>query len=234
MSYQQDRRAFLKLVGVSGVVFASRLTGCGANSQYALPADFFFMQLSDTHIGYSGPANPNATTTLPLTIAAINAMPLQPDFIIFTGDLTHTTDDPGVRQMRMTQFQQMAAMLKAPTVHFMPGEHDAAPDGGLIYQKNFGALNYSFDYKGVHFVTLDNVSDPMGKLGSAQIDWLKKDLMPLNPNQPIVVFAHRPLFMLYPQWEWDTPDGQTASKKQWPRIWPSALIAGGPRRRIAC
>jgi len=92
-----------------------------------------------------------------MTIAAINAMPLQPDFIIFTGDLTHTTDDSVVRQMRMTQFQQMAAMLKAPTVHFMPGEHDAAPDGGLTYQKNFGALNYSFDYKGVHFVTLDNV-----------------------------------------------------------------------------
>lgn len=210
MSYQVDRRAFLKLLGVGGVVFASRLTGCGADSSYQLPADFFFMQLSDTHIGYSGPANPNPDTPLPQAIAAINSMPLQPDFIIFTGDLTHTSDDPAVRQLRMTQFRQIVSQLKVPTLHFMPGEHDAAADGGLAYQQNFGALYYSFDYKGVHFVTLDNVSDPRGLLGSAQIDWLKKDLAALNPRQPIVVFAHRPLFMLYPQWEWDTPDGQTA------------------------
>jgi 3',5'-cyclic AMP phosphodiesterase CpdA len=210
MSYHHNRRQFLQLMGLGGVVFASRLTGCGSDSDYQIPSDFFFIQLSDTHIGYSGPANPNPDTPLPMVIASINSMPTQPDFIIFTGDLTHTTDDPSVRQARMSQFRQIVSQLKAPTIHFMPGEHDAAADSGLVYQQNFGMLYYSFDYKGVHFVALDNASDPKGQLGSTQIDWLRKDLAPLNASQPIVVFAHRPLFMLYPQWEWDTPDGQTA------------------------
>jgi 3',5'-cyclic AMP phosphodiesterase CpdA len=198
-----------QLAGVGGMVFASRLAGCGSNSSF-LPSDFFFMQLSDTHIGYSGAANPNPTTTLPMAIAAINAMPVQPDFIIFTGDLTHVTDSITTRQMRMAQFQQMVSQLKVQTIHYMPGEHDAGPDGGMVYQQMFGTMYYSFDYKGVHFIALDNVSNPMLNLGTTQLNWLKSDLAAQSKDQPIVVFSHIPLFMLYPPWGWETPDGETA------------------------
>ena len=92
----------------------------------------------------------------------------------------------------------------------MPGEHDAALDRGAAYQEFFGPLNYSFDHKGVHFITLDNVSDPKPLLGDAQIAWLKADLAQQDRNARIVVLTHRPLFPMYPQWDWATIDGQAA------------------------
>jgi 3',5'-cyclic AMP phosphodiesterase CpdA len=89
----------------------------------------------------------------------------------------------------------------------MPGEHDASLDAGLAYQESFGATHYSFDHKGVHFVALDNVSDPAGAVGDGQIDWLSADLKKVRRDAPIVVLTHRPLFDLYPQWDWATKDG---------------------------
>jgi len=92
----------------------------------------------------------------------------------------------------------------------MPGEHDAALDNGETCKEFFGATHYTFDHKGVHFICLDNVSDPRGKIGDAQLDWLKSDLARQHKHTDIVVFAHRPLFDLYPQWDWATGDGQAA------------------------
>jgi hypothetical protein len=92
----------------------------------------------------------------------------------------------------------------------MPGEHDAAPDEGKVYQEIFGKMHYTFDHKGVHFIALDNVSDPAAILGDAQIAWLKDDLAKLKPDARIVVLAHRPLFDLYAQWDWATRDAQKA------------------------
>jgi len=167
------------------------------------------VQLSDTHIGFEGPkVNPDAKGTLKKAVAAVNSLDQKPDFIVFTGDLTHTTDDANERRSRMTQFQDIAGQLNVKTVHYMAGEHDAALDRGDAYQEFFGKLNYTFDHKGVHFIVLDNVSDPGAIVGETQLKWLQSDLKRLKPDAPIVVLTHRPLFDLYPQWDWATVDAK--------------------------
>lgn len=210
-----DRRGFLKLAALGGgVVFASSL---GVNALGALAdggrkgargEDFFFVQLSDTHWGFDGPkVNPDAQVTLKKAVEAVNELEEQPDFVVFTGDLTHTTDDAKVRRERMKQFREIVAGLKVKDVRFMAGEHDAALDRGEAYQELFGKLNYTFDHKGAHFIVLDNVSDPQAAVGDAQLQWLKSDLKRQGPDARIVVLTHRPLFDLYPQWDWATRDG---------------------------
>jgi 3',5'-cyclic AMP phosphodiesterase CpdA len=221
---QATRRDFMRLAGLGGVVFASGLWGCAPPSRAAeapavggaAPApgpqreDFFFLQLSDTHWGFKGPPNPEADTTLRKTVAIIAASARKPDFVVFTGDLTHTTDDVAVRKTRMRELKDIVQGMGVPNVRFLPGEHDASLDRGDAYQEAFGALRYAFDHKGVHFVALDNVSDPAGALGDAQLDWLAQDLAKQRRDQPIVVLAHRPLFDLYPAWDWATRDGAKA------------------------
>jgi 3',5'-cyclic AMP phosphodiesterase CpdA len=208
MRIPMNRREVLTLLGVGGVVFSSGLAGAAARKKKSSPdSEFFFLQLSDTHWGYSGPANPEADVTLPTAVKAINAVAARPDFIVFTGDLTHTTDDVAVRGRRMAGFKQVISELGPREVRLMPGEHDASLDRGAAYQEHFGATHYSFDHKGVHFVAIDNVSDPGGAVGAAQIDWLAADLRVVGKEAPIVVFTHRPLFGLYPQWDWATADG---------------------------
>jgi hypothetical protein len=204
-----DRRDFLALAGLGGVVFASGL--CGAAG--AAPAegdDFFFVQLSDTHWGYEGPANPESATTLKRAVAAVNALPATPDFIVFTGDLTHTTENADERRRRMATFREIAGGLAVRNVRFLPGEHDASLDGGAAFREFFGATTWSFEHKGIRFIGLDNVSDPEAQLGEAQLGWLRAELARLDAAQPIVVLTHRPLFDLYPQWDWATRDGAKA------------------------
>jgi len=200
-----NRRDFMRLAALGGgVAFASALPGWAAQRD----ADFYFVQLSDAHWGFEGPAvNPDAKGTLPKAIAAVNALPSPPDFVMFTGDLTHTTDDPNVRRTRMREFQSIVAGLKVKPLHLMPGEHDASLDNGEAYRELFGPTHYTFDHRGVHFVVLDNVSDPTGRVGDAQIAWLTDDLSHQSADARIVVFTHRPLFDLAPQWDWATRDG---------------------------
>lgn len=203
-----DRRDFLRLGACgAGAAFASALPGCATRPPQA---DFYFVQLSDPHWGYEGPANPDATVTLPKAVAAVNALAEPPDFIVFTGDLTHTTDDPAERRRRMAGFQRIAAQLKAKTVRFMPGEHDASLDGGEAFREFFGATHYAFTHKGVNFIVLDNVSQPGSTLGDEQLQWLQAQLAPLPREAPLVVFTHRPLFDLAPRWDWHTRDGARA------------------------
>ena len=206
-----DRRRFLQLAAVGGgAVFASALPGsvraAGKNGA-ADYEEFFFVQLSDTHWGYSGPANPQADSTLRKAVATVNALDIQPDFIVFTGDLTHTTDDSAERRRRLTEFRGIVSELKVNDVRFMPGEHDASLDSAAAYKELFGETHYSFDHKGVHFVVLDNVSDRGASVGETQLQWLKADLAKLGKSTPIVVFTHRPLFNLAPAWDWATRDG---------------------------
>ena len=173
--------------------------------------DFFFIQLSDTHWGFKDDkVNPDAVGTFKKVVAAINALSRQPDFIAFTGDMTHTTDDAAERRRRMAEMRDMIATLKVKDVRFVPGDHDAQKDRGDAYQQFFGKLNYTFDHKGYHFIVLDNTSDPDQKLGDAQIAWLAADLKQLKPGTPVVVLTHRPLFELYRPWGWWTPDGDKA------------------------
>jgi 3',5'-cyclic AMP phosphodiesterase CpdA len=207
-----DRREFLKLAGLGGVVFASGLPGCASYGTSGSPQDFHFLQLSDVHWGYNNASvNPDFKGTLPKAIAAVNALNQKPDFVVFTGDLTQTTDDPTLRRARLEEFRDIAAGLNVPKVYYFAGEHDASLDRGEAYQEFFGeTLRYTFDHKGIHFIVLDNTSDPAPILGEPQLAWLKADLAKLEPDQPIVVLTHRPLFPLYPQWDWATRDGQAA------------------------
>jgi len=205
MSKSFNRREFLTLASVGGVAFASGLARAAGGPPPT--DDFYFVQLSDTHWGYRGDANPEAQTTLAYAVAAVNALRDPPDFIIFTGDLTHTTDDAAERRRRLAEFKDITSALKIKTVRHIPGEHDASLDLGAAYIEAFGETHYSFDHKGVHFIALDNVSDPQGNVGDAQIAWLAKDLQGQPRDANIVVFAHRPLFDLFPTWDWATADG---------------------------
>ena len=207
MTNRVDRRQFIKLAGLGGVVFASGLSRIAG----AAPAeDFHFVQLSDVHWGFEGPPNPDAKVTFGKAIAAVNALKDPPDFIMFTGDLTHTTDDPKERRARLAGFRDIAAGLRVKNVHYMPGEHDASLDAGQAFQEFFGETHYTFDHKGVHFIVIDNVSDPEGAIGDEQLQWLAADLKRQPPDARIVVFTHRPLFDLAPSWDWATKDGAQA------------------------
>ena len=212
MNHEIDRREFLKLAGVGGVVFVS-----GLGYEQAVfgrtkkVEDFCFVQLSDTHWGFEGDRiNPDAKGTLKKAIAQVNSLEQKPDFIVFTGDLTQTTDDSNVRRTRMKEFTDIVSDLNCKDIKFMPGEHDASLDNGETYKDFFGKTHYTFDHKGVHFIAIDNVSDPTGSIGEEQLEWLKNDLAKQSADSIIVVLTHRPLFDLYPQWDWATKDGAKA------------------------
>jgi hypothetical protein len=207
-----DRREFLQLMGLGGVIFASGLAGPALAAGYKSGADdFFFLQISDLHWGFSGPAvNPDPTGTLPKAIAAVNSLSQPPDFVVFTGDLTHITEDGAERRRRLTEVREIIAGLKVKNVKFLPGEHDASLDSGQMYQEFFGPTHYVFQHKGVHFIALDNVSDPGGSLGEVQLKWLEGELQKAGKQARIIILTHRPIFDLYPQWDWATRDGAKA------------------------
>jgi 3',5'-cyclic AMP phosphodiesterase CpdA len=203
-----SRRTAMQLAAVGGVVFASRL---GIRPGLAAMEEFYFIQLSDIHWGFrDATVNPDPRATLEKTVAAINAAPHMPDFVVFTGDLTHTTKDTQERRRRMREVRDILGTLKVNRQFYLPGEHDAARDRGAAFQEFFGPLHQTFDHKGLHFIALDNGSDPQGLLGDAQLAWLAADLKGRDRSQPLVVLAHRPLFALKPDWDWNTRDGATA------------------------
>jgi 3',5'-cyclic AMP phosphodiesterase CpdA len=221
MTDQINRRKFLKVAGASigaGALFrvAPLLAETGQGRRLAAllgkkngedPRPFSFAQLSDTHVGYSGPQNPTGTAAFERAVEVINGLPEQPDLVLFSGDLTHDTENRGEHADRMRRFQKIAGRLRAPLVRHVPGEHDAGLDGGALYRDVFGETHYSFDHKGVHFIALDNVSLSRPDVGADQLAWLKKDLARFPATAPIVLFTHRPLFDLRPDWEWFTGDG---------------------------
>jgi len=203
-----SRRDLMRLSAVGGVVFASGLPGRAA---FAAADDFYFVQLSDVHWGFQDPkVNPDTKGSLEKAIAAINAVSPQPDFIVFTGDLSHMTKDPMERRRRMNEVKAMFGTLKNQNHIYLAGEHDAGGDHGKAFMEIFGKMNYTFDHKGIHFIALDNASDPKAQLGDAQLQWLAADLKGRDADAPIVVLAHRPLFDLKPEWDWATKDGAQA------------------------
>ena len=214
MGSQMNRFTFIKIMGIGGAVFATGLPGFSEALGPAAgtkPSDFYFVQLTDTHWGFEGPkANPDATGTLGKAIDAVNALDPQPDLVIFTGDLTHITDDPILRRKRMAEFKQQAGRLRAKQVRYLPGEHDASGDHGEAFHEAFGASHYAFAHKGIHFLVLDNVSQEGSILGEEQLKWFAGELSRTPKLEPLVIFTHRPLFDLYPDWDWTTTDGQKA------------------------
>lgn len=221
MSRPIDRRQFLRIAGASlgvGAIYrvAPAWTGGGpagavsrelarANGEAMKP--FTFVQLSDTHVGFAGPPNPTGTRAFERAVQIVNALPEPPDLVLFTGDLSHESEVPGQHAAHMKQFQEIASRLRVPVKRMVPGEHDAGLDGGELYRSFFGETHYSFDHRAIHFVALDNVSRAKPEVGPDQLAWLKQDLARFPATAPIVVFTHRPLFDLRPEWEWFTRDG---------------------------
>ena len=218
-----DRRGFLECMAwagtgmlwtVSGGVLGSTLLSAPAADQQPAKG-FSFVQISDSHIGFSKEGiNTDVTTTLKKAIASINALPQQPDFIVHTGDLTHLAE--------AEEFDTLSELLKeakTQQLFFVPGEHDVTGDNGKLYRERFARTSkgsgwYSFDHQGVHFLGLVNVVDiqqnGLGALGQEQLEWLKNDLEGRSAETPIVVFAHIPLWEVYPEWGWGTKDGSLA------------------------
>ena len=217
-----DRRGFLRCMAwagtglvwtVAGGVPVSGLIG-GKRQAASEGGEFTFVQISDSHIGFDKGANPDVTATLQAAIAKIHALPAEPDLILHTGDLTHLS--------KPAQFDTLDQALKGAgrkPVFYVPGEHDVALDNGRLFLERYGKGTrgggwHSFDHKGVHFVGLVNVLDlkagGLGRLGHEQLEWLERDLRGRGSSTPIVVFAHIPLWSVYPQWGWGTEDSAQA------------------------
>jgi hypothetical protein len=170
-----------------------------------------FLQISDSHVGFDKPANPNALGTLEEAINKVKALPAKPSFMIHTGDITHLS--------KVSEFDDAERIISQARldVHYVPGEHDVLDEGVKLYKDRYGRGSngagwYSFDANGVHFVGLVNVVDlkagGLGNLGNDQLAWLDNDLKARSASTPIVVFAHIPLWVVYPQWGWGTDDGE--------------------------
>jgi 3',5'-cyclic AMP phosphodiesterase CpdA len=215
-----DRRGFLKCMAWAGTGLVRTfsggvLAGCAMmSSTSAQGGDFSFAQISDSHIGFDKAPNQDVTATFEQAVEQINALSSQPAFLLHTGDLTHLS--------KAEEFDTVAQVLsraRARQIFYVPGEHDVIGDDGKAYLERYGKSTIgkgwqSFDYQGVHFIGLVNVvnlkAGGLGSLGPEQLAWLQKDVASLSSSTPIVVFAHIPLWTVYPQWGWGTDDSEQA------------------------
>ena len=202
----------MKSYGMSQLI--DRNTGKLKNGINLPESDFSFAQISDSHIGFNKPANPDVLGTLQATIDKINAMPVAPSFVLHTGDLSHLS-----QAEEFDTLDQSLKSVKTEKIFYVPGEHDVLNDNGKQYLARYGQGTKgqgwsSFDKNGVHFVGLVNVVDTseggLGSLGQEQLAWLESDLKGLSASTPVVLFAHIPLWSVYPQWGWGTRDSEQA------------------------
>src|SRR5580658_3656886 len=221
-----DRRGFLECMAWAGTgmlwTVAGGLLGsallparAGARDYAAGKGSFSFVQISDSHIGFNkAGVNTDVAGTLKEAIARINALPEPPDFVLHTGDLTHLAEAD-----EFDTLDQLLKSVKTQQIFFVPGDHDVTGDEGKLYLERFGKSTkgqgwHSVDFNGVHFVGLVNVvniqQNGLGALGSDQLEWLEDDLKDRASDTPIVVFAHIPLWSVYPKWGWGTDDGAQA------------------------
>ena len=218
-----DRRGFLRCMAWAGTATIWGLKG-GVPTSFAMnrvpflteaeKKTIFFAQISDSHIGFSKEANPDVTATLRQAVTRLNALPQRPAFVLHTGDITQLA--------KASEFDTANEVLKevrTDRVLYVPGEHDVATDNGVSYLARYGKGTkgrgwYSFDHHGVHFVGLVNVLDlkpgGLGSLGAEQLAWLANDVKRLPSSTPIVLFAHVPLWTVYPEWGWGTEDSEQA------------------------
>jgi plastocyanin len=219
-----DRRGFLKCMAWAGTGLIWSLTGGVLRSEglsrlsrgeaNAATEGFSFVQISDSHIGFNKEANKDVAATLQEAVARINALPDRPDFLIHTGDLSHLS-----KPEEFDTVDQILKTVRTGQVFTVPGEHDVLNDQGKQYLARYGKAAqgegwYSFNHRGVHCIGLVNVlnlkAGGLGSLGSEQLEWLEKDVKKLRDSTPIVVFAHIPLWTVYPEWGWGTDDSAQA------------------------
>ncbi len=222
---EQTRRGALKCLaaGSVGTLFAfsagvfhpvALAQAPSGDDSAAGTSGFSFVQISDSHIGFKGEANPDVATTVNQSIELVNALPTRPSLVIHTGDITHLS-----KADEFDLASQLFSGLKVPELHTVPGEHDVIDGPGKEYFVRFGSASggagyYSFDSGGVHFIALINVmnfkANGLGALGEDQLAWLESDLKQRTASTPIVVFAHIPLWPVYEPWGWGTGDADRA------------------------
>jgi 3',5'-cyclic-AMP phosphodiesterase len=219
-----DRRGFLQCMAWAGTgtlcvmqggVLRSFVFGTDTNYSSALAkTDFAFAQISDSHIGFHKAANPDVTATLREAIAKLNALPHTPDFVLHTGDLSQLS-----KADEFDTLEQSLKDVRTGQIYYVPGEHDVLNDNAAQFRERYGKDTkgdgwYSFDHHGVHFIGLVNVlnlkAGGLGYLGPDQLAWLKDDVSHLKHSTPIIVFAHIPLWSIYPAWGWGTDDSEQA------------------------
>ena len=218
-----DRRGFLRCMAWAGAgalcvleggVLNSYALGHGGNTTKVHKGELAFVQISDSHMGFDKPANTDVIGTFKAAIDKINALPIAPEFILHTGDISHLAK-PG----EFDNVEQILKSAKTSEIFYVPGEHDFVGDEGKQYLERFGKGSkgsgwYSFDKKGVHFIGLVNVANlkagGLGSLGADQLKWLEDDVKHLKTSTPVVVFAHIPLWTVYPDWGWGTEDSAQA------------------------
>jgi 3',5'-cyclic AMP phosphodiesterase CpdA len=193
-----------------GILNSYGLSGFTAGDAAKAKGELSFAQISDSHMGFNKPANTDVISTFKAAVEKLNALPTAPEFLLHTGDISHLA--------KPEEFDTVDQILKsavAKDVFFVPGEHDVIGDDGKQYLERYGKNSqgagwYSFDKKGVHFLGLVNVMNlkagGLGTLGAEQLDWIEKDLKPLSSSTPVIVFAHIPLWSVYPEWGWGTED----------------------------
>jgi Icc protein len=219
-----DRRGFLECMAWAGtgafcvmqggVLKSFSMSRLGDFDAKKMAGELSFVQISDSHMGFNKPANPDVTGTLKAAVDKINGLSTPPQFLLHTGDISHLS--------KPEEFDTVDQILKgasAKDVFFVPGEHDVLNDDGKQYLDRYGKNTkgagwYSFDQKGVHFIGLVNVlnlkAGGLGTLGSEQLAWMEDDVKHLKSSTPIVVFAHIPLWSVYPDWGWGTQDSAEA------------------------
>jgi Icc protein len=217
-----DRRGFLQCMAWAGTGVLWALKGGVLSSVVMDPqgtskmsgAELMFVQVSDSHIGFDKPANPDVAATLGECVKRINALPTAPAFLLHTGDISHLS-----KPSEFDTAEQLLKGAKAGRTYYVPGEHDFIGDNGKMYLDRYGKGTqgsgwYSFDYNGAHFIGLVNVANlkagGMGSLGPEQLEWLEKDLKGKSTSTPIIIFAHIPLWSVYPEWGWGTDDSAQA------------------------
>jgi len=219
-----DRRGFLKCMAWAGTGALCVMEG-GILKSYSLSrlsqmdkggmkGELSFVQISDSHMGFNKPANPDVAATLKAAVDKINALPTAPEFMLHTGDISHLS-----KPEEFDTVNQILKAAKPQDVFYVPGEHDVLNDNGKQFLDRYGKGTkgsgwYSFDKKGVHFIGLVNVvnlkAGGLGTLGHDQLEWLEDDVKHLKSSTPIVVFAHIPLWSVYPEWGWGTEDSALA------------------------
>jgi Icc protein len=218
-----DRRGFLTCMAWAGTGALFVMQG-GVPKSYSLssilklgpkPArELSFVQISDSHMGFNKSANPDVVATLKAAVDKINGLSIPPEFMLHTGDISHLS-----KPEEFDTVDQVLKSASAKDVFFVPGEHDVLGDDGKQYLERYakgsrGAGWYSFDKKGVHFIGLVNVlnlkAGGLGTLGREQLEWMASDVRHLKSSTPIVVFAHIPLWSVYPEWGWGTDDSAQA------------------------
>jgi 3',5'-cyclic-AMP phosphodiesterase len=218
-----DRRGMLECMAwvgtgllwtLSGGIPTSRVLAKETDANSGSSGGFSFVQISDSHIGFSKAPNTDVTGTLRETVSRINSLRQAPVLLLHTGDLTHLS-----KPAEFDTVDQIVRGVKTQYAAYVPGEHDVFTDDGKSYLDRYGKGTVgdgwqSFDYQGVHFIGLVNVRNlgagKLGALGPDQLAWLKQDVAKLTDSTPIVVFAHVPLWSVYPQWGWGTEDGAQA------------------------